>query len=249
VIRYLAFQCVDLGAWFSVDHLIAVSQKLKEEIMKERIPKNKISAIYNGVENEFLEKSDYKTSLTAMQNKYGIGDHFCLYVGRLTSRKGIDYLLYAMKKTANIQCVIVGDGPECEHLHSLTESNGLQERVIFTGFVPKDDLKHLYTAADFFVLPSLAEGLPLVMLEALASGTPVVASRVAGIPDIISDGYNGFLVPPKDVDTLSKVIQQLADSSELRRKMGDNARQVVNEQFSWKRVAEEVLRVYDQVRA
>jgi glycosyltransferase involved in cell wall biosynthesis len=247
IIRHLAFQSVELETWRGVDHLIAVSQKLKEEMMKKRIPDEKISVIYNGVDSKFLKENDYKTSLAILQNKYDIANHYCLFVGRLTPRKGVNYLLYALKKTDNIQCVIVGDGPQRKYLLSLTKNIGLQERVTFTGYVPQEDLKHLYTTADFFVLPSLAEGLPLVILEALATGTPVIASRVAGIPDIISDGYNGLMFPPGDVDALAKTMQKLAYDPALREKMSFNARRTVDERFSWKNVAKEVLRVYDKV--
>jgi len=246
IIHYLAFHCIDLEAWRGVDHLIVVSQNLKEEMMKKGISNEKISVVYNGVDNEFLKENDYKTSLMIL-NKYGISNHYCLYVGRLTSRKGVDYLLYAMKKIREIHCVVVGDGPQREYLFSLTKTIGIQKRVTFTGYVPKEDLKHLYAAADFLVLPSLAEGLPLVILEALATGTPVIASRIAGIPDIISDGYNGIMVPPRDVDALSKSMQKLACDPELREKMSHNARRTINEKFSWKNVAKEVLTVYDKV--
>lgn len=247
VIRHMVFQCIDSGAWRNADHLITVSENLKGEILKKQIPEEKISVIYNGVDSQFLGEDSYRTSSNALQNKYGLANHYCLYVGRLAPRKGLDYLLHALKKTTNIQCVIVGDGPQREYLLSLRENLGLRERVIFTGYVPKKDLRHLYATADFFVLPSLAEGLPLVILEALASGTPVIASNVAGNSEIVLEGYNGLMVPPRDVEALSKSMRMLTNDVGLREKMSENAKRTVGERFSWKNVAKEVLRVYEKV--
>jgi glycosyltransferase involved in cell wall biosynthesis len=244
VIHHASFQLIDLGAWRQVDHLIAVSRNLKNEIMKKGVPSNKISIIYNGVGDEFLREKDHEKPQSILREKYGIDNHYCLYVGRLTPRKGLDYLLHALKKTTDLRCVIVGDGPQREYLLSLARNLGLQNRVVFAGFAPQENLKEFYAAADFFVLPSLAEGLPLVMLEALASGNPIVATNVAGIPEIVSDGYNGLIVPPKDSEALSKALQRLTYDPELLQEMSTHAYQTVNERFSWRSVAKEVLKAY-----
>jgi len=249
LIRHIVFKVIDSKTWRHVDHIIAVSKTLKEEIMKKKVPSDKISVIFSGVNDEFLRENNVKKSSAILREKYGIMGHYCLYVGRLTPRKGLDYLLYALKIANNVKCVIVGDGPQREHLLSLMRTLGLQDRVIFTGYVPQEDLKHFYAAADFFVLPSLAEGLPLVVLEALATGTPIIASKVAGIPDIVVEGYNGLMVPPRDVESLSEAIQKLADAPDIRKKMGIHAHQTVNEKFSWKCIAKEVLRVYESLCA
>lgn len=247
LIRHAAFNFIDSKTWRHADHIIAVSKALKDEIMERKVPSGKISVISNGVGDEFLGENNVKKSSAVLQEKYGITGHYCLYVGRFIPRKGLNYLLYALKKVSGVQCVIVGDGPQREHLLSLTRTLELQDRVVFTGYVPKEDLKHFYVAADFFVLPSLAEGLPLVVLEALATGTPIIASKVAGIPDIIEEGYNGLIVPPKDVELLAAAIQKLAYTPDIRKKMAVHARQTVSQEFSWKCIAKEVLRVYEKV--
>lgn len=247
LIRHTAANFIDSKTWRHADHIIAVSKALKDEIMQRRVPNDKISVISNGIGDEFLKENNVKKSSAILREKYGITGHHCLYVGRLIPRKGLDYLLHALKKVSDVQCAIVGDGPQREHLLSLTRTLGLQDRVVFTGYVPKEDLKHFYVAADFFVLPSLAEGLPLVVLEALATGTPIIASKVAGIPDIIQEGYNGLIVPPKDVELLAVAIQKLAHTPDIQKKMGAHARQTVSQEFSWKSIAKEVLRVYEKV--
>ncbi len=248
VVHNASFSLVDLAAWRRTDHLIAVSKNLKMEMMKKGIPSGKISAVHNGVSARFLQENDEGSSRRFLQEKYGIVNRFCLYVGRLDWRKGLDYLMRALR-TAELRCVVVGDGPEREHLLALANVSELHDRVFFAGFVPQNDLKHFYVAADFFVLPSLAEGLPLVVLEALASGCPVIASNIAGIPEIVSDGYNGLIVPPRDTEILSKAMQKLTNDSELRRKMSQSARHTVCENFTWESIARRVLKVYDEVCA
>lgn len=244
IIHHASFQSVDLNAWRKADQLVSVSRNLKKEIMKKGIPSEKINVVYSGVDDEFLRGKSQKKSLDVLREKYGIMDHYCLFVGRLAHRKGLEYFLYALERANDVKCVIAGDGPQKGSLLSLTSTLGLQDQVVFVGFVPQDDLRHFYAGADFLVLPSLAEGLPLVILEALASGTPVIASNVAGIPEIVSDGYNGLLVPPKDTEALSEAMQKLASNPELRNEMGKNARRTVDERFSWRSIAEEVLKVY-----
>jgi glycosyltransferase involved in cell wall biosynthesis len=249
IIHNASFEFIDLKAWRRSNHLICVSNNLGKEILKMGIPREKISAIYNGVDDEFLKERDHRKSQDFLRAKYGITSRYCLYVGRLAQRKGLDYLLRAIEKVGCGHCVIVGDGPQRKSLQSLAKNLQIQDRTIFTGFVPEDDLKNFYAAADFLILPSLAEGLPLVILEALALGVPVVATEVAGIPEIILDGYNGLVVPPRDADALSIAIKRLAADPELRKKMSAHARQTVGQKFSWRSVAQEVLRVYEKVCA
>jgi glycosyltransferase involved in cell wall biosynthesis len=244
IIHHVSFQVVDLNAWRKADRLVSVSKNLKKEIMRKGIPSEKISVVHSGVDDEFLKEINQKKSRDVLRKKYRIANHYCLFVGRLAQRKGLDYLLHALERSSNMKCIIVGDGPQRESLLSLASTLGLQDQVIFTGFVPQEELKHFYAGADFFVLPSLAEGLPLVVLEALACGTPVIASDVAGIPEIVSDGFNGLIVPPKDVKALSEAMQKLASNLELRNDMGKNARRTVDERFGWVSIAKEVLKVY-----
>lgn len=249
IIHNASFQFIDLKAWRRSNHLICVSKNLGKEILKMGIPRERISAIYNGVDDEFLKEKDCRKSQDFLRVKYGITSRYCLYVGRLTQRKGLGYLLRAIEKISCVHCVIVGDGPQRESLRSLAKNLHIQDRAIFAGFVPEDDLKDFYAAADFLILPSLAEGLPLVILEALALGVPVIATDVAGIPEIILDGYNGLIVPPGDVDALSIAMKRLASDPELRNKMSAHARQTIGQKFSWRSVAQEVLRVYEKACA
>jgi glycosyltransferase involved in cell wall biosynthesis len=117
----------------------------------------------------------------------------------------------------------------------------------FTGFVPYEDLKALYSACDIFVLPSFEEGQPLVLLEAMASGKPLIGSNVGGIPMQIRDGWNGFLTRPGDIRGLAEKIRCLIEDEEERRRMGKNSRKLAEREFSYEKVVEKYIHVYEEV--
>lgn len=144
-----------------------------------------------------------------------------IYVGRLAHEKGVGHLLRAVRSLAaagrDVQLKICGDGPLKEKLQAEAATMGLGRRVRFLGFVPPG--KGVYSEldrADIFVLPSLSEGIPKVLLEAMARGLPIVATAVGGIPDIIRDGYNGLLVPPGDAEAIAAAVDRLLGSPGLR---------------------------------
>ena len=154
-----------------------------------------------------------------------------LFAGRLSPEKGIEELLAA---TAGINLVVAGDGP-LRHL----VPDGL-------GFVPHDELERLYARAAVVVLPSYREGLPLCVIEAMAHGRPVVASRVGGIPELVEDGVTGFLVEPGDVEGLRSALERLLADSELRRRMGRAGRERIVERCSLESVTAATLDAYRQ---
>ncbi len=181
-----------------------------------------------------------------------------LSVGRLVEKKGTRYLLEAMplvkKEVPHARLVIVGDGPEKGRMKELTGKLGLDDYVIFTGPVANSELPDLYRDADVFVLPSVVdsagdtEGLGVVLLEAMACGTPVIGSNVGGIPDIIDSGQNGFLVEQRNPQELASGIIELLSDRELSHRFSKNGIETVKGRFSWDRVAEDFLKVYQQVK-
>jgi glycosyltransferase involved in cell wall biosynthesis len=246
-IRQASFKCVDLSLWHRADHIVVVSNALKKELVRWGVSPQKISVIFSGVDTEFLKRNDDCVS-PRVKAKYGIKGRYCLFVGRLTLRKGINYLLRALVET-NITCVIVGEGPQRDDLILLANRLGIKGKVIFTGYVPKSDLKEVYAGASFFVFPSLADvGVTLTILEALSTGLPVIATDIPGTGEIVRDGYNGFLIPPRrDVEALRSKIQLLVDNTELCKKMGMEARRTVGRKFSWHSVAEKTITVYESL--
>jgi len=137
-------------------------------------------------------------------------------VANLVPLKGIDILIKALHEGPRVELMVIGDGPERKRLEELSSELKLKEFVTFTGFISQEKLSEYLHSSSIFVLPSLSEGVPRSILEAMASGMFIIATEVGGIPDVIADGKNGFLVPPNDVDALSNAIRlALADTRKL----------------------------------
>jgi glycosyltransferase involved in cell wall biosynthesis len=177
-------------------------------------------------------------------------------LGKYIERKGFQYLIDAMASLTQAPApflMIGGRGPLKERLQRQAQERGIGDRVKFLDYIPDDCIPAYYGAADVFVLPSVVdqrddtEGLGVVLLEALACGTPCVASQVGGILDIIVDGSNGFLVEPKDPIALADRISQLIADDGLRRDMGERGRLFVEENFSWQTRARGILDVYNKI--
>jgi glycogen synthase len=162
-----------------------------------------------------------------------------LAVGRLTAQKGVDVLLDALARPGLEGAVldVVGDGDWRGRLEAQAGRLGLTGRVNFPGWRDRDALAAVYRAADVFVLPSRDEGMPNVLLEAMASGLPAVASRVAGAEDLVADGETGFLVPPDDPEALATALRRLIGDPALRAAMGARARMRAEREFSWRAAA------------
>ncbi|MFQ6126633.1 MAG: glycosyltransferase family 4 protein [Candidatus Heimdallarchaeota archaeon] len=178
-----------------------------------------------------------------------------LFVGRLVKRKGVEYLLRAVKQLENrvpVNVIIVGDGPERKNLEMLVHDLNL-DNVTFYGWIPQRHLKSFYQRASIFVLPAITdptgdtEGLGIVQLEAMSCGVPVIASRVGGITDTITDGKTGLLVEEKDSQQLAEAIEVLLKDKELRSHLVTNAFKVVKTEFSWERIAQRILREYKAI--
>jgi colanic acid/amylovoran biosynthesis glycosyltransferase len=143
-----------------------------------------------------------------------------LCLGRLVERKGHRFLLEAIAGLEGIELVIAGDGPERENLAGLTENLGVADRVEFAGVVGQDEALYLYHRADVFCLPSLAEGLPTVLIEAMACGVPVVSTRIDGVPELVSDGEDGLLCEAGDPGALASPLRRLAADPAERERLG-----------------------------
>lgn len=169
-----------------------------------------------------------------------------LFVGSLNSNKAPDVLLKAMlkiiKHAPNSFLVIVGDGVMRPELENYSKKSNLEGSVKFVGYISTNKEMY-YKASDLFVLPSLSECFGIVNLEAMASGLPIVASKVGGIPDVVKDGINGLLVTPGDPEDLAKNILCLLNSESLREKLG-TAGKILSKEYSWEMVANKIERVY-----
>jgi glycosyltransferase involved in cell wall biosynthesis len=159
-----------------------------------------------------------------------------LSVGRVVPVKGHELLVEAMavlaRRGLDARLTIVGDGPELPRLRALADRLGVRERVEFAGAVGQDEIRDFYARADVFALPSFAEGLPVVLMEALATGLPVVTSRITGIPELVDEGVSGLLAAPGDVSGLTDALARMIETPPERRgEMGRAGRERVLAEF------------------
>ena len=189
-----------------------------------------ISIIPNGVDLEIFSAPDRSWTPACI-----------LSVGRVVYQKGLDLALRALAGLKDIEWEwrIAGDGPQLPALQAMIEENGLQERVHFLGWLTTDELKKQYAEATLFLFPSRHEGMPNAMLEAMASGLPVVATRIAGSEELVTEGETGVLVKGEDVEALREALRPLLTQAKMRKKMGGAARQRAERSFSWTKIAEE----------
>jgi glycosyltransferase involved in cell wall biosynthesis len=150
-----------------------------------------------------------------------------------------------MKVCPRSKLLIVGDGPLRKELEDLSKERGIRDNVIFAGF--RSDIKEILSAVDLLVVPSLLEGFPMVTLEAMAMAKPIVATRIDGITEQISDGVDGILVPPKDPSALTEAVIKVLNDQELARSMGMSARKKVEREFSIEKMVAETEEVYMSV--
>jgi glycosyltransferase involved in cell wall biosynthesis len=170
-----------------------------------------------------------------------------LFVGQFIGRKGISVLIEAFaqvhKRFSSCLLVLVGDGPERIPCVDITRRLGISDAVIFAGTPDTSILPIYYRAADVFVLPSFQEGFGIVILEAMASGTPVIASRIRGITDAIRDGTNGILVPPGDERRLADKIIEFFNDDATRVALAEQGRATAFGQYDWP----VIMRKWDEV--
>jgi glycosyltransferase involved in cell wall biosynthesis len=170
-----------------------------------------------------------------------------LCLGRLVERKGQAFLIAALERpgTTSLELTLAGDGPERRHLEALAERLQPDQRVTFTGVVGQDEALELYRDADLFCLPSLSEGMPAVLIEAMACGLPVVTTRIDAIPELVSDGANGLLVEPGNADALAAALTRLAGDPGLRARLGAAARETVGEHYEIKAQTARLLALFE----
>ena len=194
-----------------------------------------------------------------VREKWAISKHgpVILFVGRLVERKGIRSLLEALPdiiaRHPDVSLVIAGVGSLRRQLEDRARQLAVESHVAFTGFVTEEELNALYRIATVFVLPAVhdprgdTEGLGVVLLEAMLNGVPVIASRVGGITDIVSDSRDGLLVEPGNSAQLATAVNRLLADPVQRRILAEKGRRRVRTGFSWERIAQQTLQVYQAV--
>ena len=232
------------------DRCIAVSQEVNRAIrLHTSIPSERILTIPNGVD---LDQFHLQADRLTLRARLGLpADRLvAVTIGRLTRLKGHSYLQAAMASMPPEQrplMLIVGDGPDRHELELRTTALELDRDIRFLG--NRRDIPTLLAAADIFVLPSLWEGLPLVLLEAMAAGLPAVVTAVGGNPGVVENGISGMLVPPGDGDALATALSSLLNDPPQRERMGQAARQRVDRYFSAQKFVEAHEHLYEALFA
>lgn len=238
---------IPLGAKRS-DRIITISRNSKKDIVGMlKIPENKVCVIYEAGEGHSSRMFDENVARERLRGKYGIDREFILTVSASHPHKNLHRLLQAysiLNKRYRVKhlLILTGIKGRAEHsLKDLTKELSLKENVIFTGWVPVEDLSILYSNADLFVFPSLFEGFGIPVLEAMVHGTPVVSSNIASLPEIA--GKAALLVDPYSVDEIAEAIHRVLIDETLRSTLIKKGLKRAS-QFSWEKTAIETLSVY-----
>ena len=222
---------LDLVALRRFDRVIAVSDQLRTELIGHGVDPRRVQTVVNAIGDD--RRPDRDRLRIEVRLRHGIASHEILFgfVGRLGQEKGLAYLVDALASLGDgrIKLLLVGDGPQRTSLQDAVLRAGVGDKVLFVGF--QDDPGGWYPAMDIFVLPSLTEGTPMVLLEAMSSGLPVIATAVGGMPSIVTDLDNGLLIPPADATRLARAMSALATDHGLRCALAGRARVSVLEKF------------------
>lgn len=230
----------------SADAVIAQTNHMKSAI--QEFYHKDIFVIPNGVDIDRFSRLSRGKARIELNIK---GDEkILLFVGGLRPVKGVRYLIESMsiikQEYENIRLLIVGEGEERQTLEGLAARLDLTECISFLGQITNDAIPGYMIASDILILPSLSEGFPVTILEAMAAGLPIVTTRVKGMPEIVRDGENGFLVEPKNPGQIGEKVLLLLENDDLRRRISGNNREKAK-RYSWESVARSLEEVYTKV--
>ena len=233
----------------NADGLIAVSSALADTMWALAPHRVRPEVIYNGVADCFhppTDKAAAKAALHLPPTTWVV-----LFVGRCELDKGTAELInaFAQLNARDARLVIVGDGGARHQLAALALAGGISDRVLFAGEVPHGNITRFLHAADVFVLPTYAEGMPNALLEAMATGLPCIATKVGGIPEAITDHWNGILVSPKRAAEITHALREIKSLPHIAAMLGRHATQTVAKKFSWSANAARHLTCYQQLLA
>jgi glycosyltransferase involved in cell wall biosynthesis len=224
---------------------VAVSDAVRQVLLHSGIPRHRVQTVYSGVD------SDRFTHVLEASPLFPVGTRVIGTVGHLAGHKGHSYLLQAtqvlLRSEPRLGVVIAGTGALRATLEAQATDLGIAEQVCFTGF--REDILSLIQSFEIFVFPSYLEGLGTSMLDAMALGKPVVATRAGGIPEVVQDGVTGLLVPPRDPAALAHALLYLLRHPEEGKKLGAAGQQRVHQDFTAEQMVRGTIQVYQQLMA
>ncbi|HVP93340.1 MAG TPA: glycosyltransferase family 4 protein, partial [Acidobacteriota bacterium] len=237
----LIYPSIELELMKRSRKVTTVSYSVAEELREYGLKPCDIAVVGNGVDEEIFTPSNVEEQ----------GNRYISCTGGLRGRKGLFDLLncaaYVVKEIPTMKFVITGKGPFLNMLKKKAKRLGIEKNIIFPGFVKKDRLIQIYRNATIHVIPSTYEGLPTVLLEAMACARPVVATAVGGTTEVIASGINGFLVPSKAPEEMSETILNLLGEPQLRKAVGTAARRTVEERYTWSKITDNILSCYESI--
>jgi glycosyltransferase involved in cell wall biosynthesis len=230
-----------------LDRIVCVSNAIKEALIRDGIPADRLVTIHSGTD---LRKLSPRTDGTPLRKKLGLPENHIIIgtIAAFTPEKDYPSLIMAASKVIetcpDVTFCAVGDGLQQEHMMLLAEKFGLGGRFIFTGF--RNDVEQFLSCFDIFALTSIQEGLGTSILDAQAHGLPVVACRTGGIPEIVNDGVNGFLVPVHGPTELADALIKLVRTPSMRKEFGERSIESVK-LFSIDRTVKQNIALYKQI--
>ena len=230
---------------------IAISQSTKQDFIEYMdIPEDKIDVVHHGVDTNFFSKIDDDNQLNRLKKSYSLPNRFILFVSAIIPIKNLVTLIKSYddlinhKEFSDIGLVIAGSrGWNCEPVFETVNQLKLEDKVIFTGYFPQEDLPALYSSAELFVLPSYYEGFGIPVLEAFACGTPVITSNTSCLPEIA--GNAAMLMDPYNQDDLTEAMKKVLSDKILQKTMIEKGLERVKK-FSWRKTAEKTIKVYEK---
>jgi glycosyltransferase involved in cell wall biosynthesis len=224
------------------NYYIAITKEMKNDLIKLGICESRIFYLPNAIDTELFHPDNNKKE-----------DNLILYLGRITPVKGLHILLYSLRYIQRpVRLVIIGPVNDLKYYKNITkliekENQRGKNQVEYLGVVPLKEAIKFYQAATLFILPSYWEAFPMTLLEALACETPVIATPVGGIPEIIRSYENGIIIPKNDPFKLAEAIEFLLENKDLRIKFGNEGRKLVISNFSLKTVVLKLSRIYEHM--
>jgi glycosyltransferase involved in cell wall biosynthesis len=233
---------LERGLLRSAARVTAVARSVADELQEYGVDPAQVAVLGNGVDHQQFAPGHTRSD----------DPPYILAVGRLDQRKGFQDLVACAQSVCQwdpqVQFWIAGKGPMEAALRAAIERAGLENRVRLLGFVgDRAKLAKLYQEATIFAHPAHREGLPTVLLEAMACGTPVVSTAVSGALDVICSGENGMLVPPQEPQAMAEALVALLESSSLRNRLGRHARRSIERHYSWDAISERYVTCYEQL--
>jgi glycosyltransferase involved in cell wall biosynthesis len=223
-------------------NVVAVSEEVRQRLLKAGVLDQKIRLIRNGI-----DVTSYEEATPCLPSELNSPDSLIVgLVGRLSTEKGVDLFLRAaaivLRKFPTAKFTVVGEGPDSASLKALIHELGIEANAFLLG--RRENMPGIYASFDLMVSASRQEGLPMAILEGMASGLPLIATSVGQVPDVVVDGQSGVLVPPKDIDALAAAIISLLEDPSRRRLLGVAARKRIKENFSADRMAADYMSLY-----